>query len=128
MPWEVEYTNEFEEWWRGLTAEQQEQLEQAVMALSIGGPTLGRPMVDTLKGSSLPNLKELRVSAGGKLRVLFAFNPLRTAILLLGGDKSGRWSEWYRTAIFEAERLYAEHLRELREEGLWQDTGSSAIS
>jgi hypothetical protein len=99
-----------------------------VQELEVHGPALGRPLVDTLKGSQLPNLKELRVSKGGALRVLFAFNPLRTAILLLGGDKSGRWSEWYETAIPEAEMLYAEHLEELRKEGLWPDTGSSRTS
>ncbi|HEV8635462.1 MAG TPA: type II toxin-antitoxin system RelE/ParE family toxin [Chloroflexota bacterium] len=126
MPWEVEYTDEFAAWWDTLTAAQ--QVEQAVVALSLEGPALGRPLVDTIKGSRLPHLKELRVSKGGALRVLFVFNPLRTAVLLLGGDKSGRWAEWYQTAIPEAEKLYGVHLDELRKEGLWPDTGSSETS
>ena len=63
-------------------------------------------------------MKELRVSRSGTLRVLFAFDPRRMAILLVGGDKSGRWRSWYRTAILEADDLYDQHLRELRDEGL----------
>ena len=58
-------------------------------------------------------MKELRASRGGALRVLFAFDPLRSAILLLGGDKSGQWDEWYRTAVPRADDLYEEHLAEL---------------
>jgi hypothetical protein len=61
-------------------------------------------------------MKELR-PRGGHLRILFAFDPRRHAILLLGGDKSGKWSSWYETAIPEADRLYDEHLQELRDEG-----------
>src|ERR1035438_2003619 len=61
------------------------------------------------------NLKELG-PRGGHLRVLFAFDPRRVAILLLGGDKSGRWQAWYAETIPEAERLYSEHLAQLREE------------
>lgn len=59
-------------------------------------------------------MKELRVSKEGALRVLFAFDPRRHAILLVGGDKSGRWAEWYRLAIPEADDLYDAHLGELR--------------
>lgn len=105
MAWEVELTDQCRDWYWSLTED----------VLELEGPNLGRPLVDTLEGTSLPNLKELRVSKGGALRILFAFDPRRTAILLLGGDKSGRWSEWYRDTIPEAERLYAEYLRELEE-------------
>ncbi len=73
-------------------------------------------MVDTIEASRLPNLKELR-RRGGHLRVLFAFDPRRVAILLLGGDKRGRWKTWYVEAISQAERLYDEHLAQLRLEG-----------
>jgi hypothetical protein len=82
------------------------------------GPALGRPLVDTIVGSTLSNLKELRVSKSGALRILFVFDPLRQAVLLLGGNKTGRWEEWYREAIPEAERLYGIYLDELRQEGL----------
>jgi hypothetical protein len=68
-----------------------------------------------LVGSNLANLKELRA---GTIRVLFAFDPRRTAILLLGGDKRGQWSRWYLDAIPAAERIYARHLAEIeRQEG-----------
>ena len=63
-------------------------------------------------------MKELRASKGSALRILFAFDPRRHAILLLGGDKSGQWNEWYQTAIPEADDLYDTHLQELRDEGL----------
>lgn len=76
------------------------------------GPALGRPLVDTIAGSKLPNLKELRPgSAGGtEVRLLFIFDPQRRAVFLVGGDKAGKWSEWYKAAIPQAELAYAEHL------------------
>lgn len=117
VTWEVVYTNEFEAWWSGLTDEQQERIVAAVAVLERRGPSLGRPLVDTLTSSRLKNLKELRVSKDGSLRILFVFDPLRQAVLLLGGDKTGQWAAWYRHAIPEAERLYDEYLCELREEG-----------
>lgn len=119
MPWEVEYTNEFYEWWETLTSEQQERIDAVVRLLEERGPSLGRPYVDTIHNSNVPNLKELRVHQDGALRILFVFNPVRVAILLLGGNKSGQWSEWYKVAIPQAEGLYEEHLRELRKEGRW---------
>ena len=75
-----------------------------------------RPLVDTLGNSRLANLKELR-PRGGHLRVLFGFDPRRVAILLLGGDKTGAFTEWYVEMIPLAERLYDEHSAQLREEG-----------
>ena len=116
MTWEVEYTDEFNEWWETLTEDVQDSIDAAVEALEEGGPTLGRPFVDTLTGSRIPNLKELR-PLGTTVRVLFVFGPRRVAILLLGGDKEGRWQEFYAEAIPLAERLYEEHLDELRREG-----------
>lgn len=116
--WEVEFTDQFERWWTGLTASQQEALDVRVQLLSEFGPALGRPVVDTIRGSRRPHMKELRVSREGALRVLFAFDPRRHAILLLGGDKTGEWTAWYRRAIPEADDLYEAHLEELRREGL----------
>ena len=96
MPWVVERTDLVAGWWRGLDAEAQEALAAALLILQERGPALGRPLVDTLTGSHLANLKELRVSAGGRrLRVLFAFDPRRVAVLLVGGDKTGQWRSWY---------------------------------
>jgi hypothetical protein len=118
--WEVEYTHEFEDWWETLTIEQQEAIDDRVMLLAEHGPALRRPVVGDIKSSRHPNMKELRASKGGALRVLFAFDPRRHAILLLGGDKSGEWESWYRTAIPEADDLYDTHLQELGDEGLME--------
>lgn len=80
------------------------------------GPLLGRPMVDRITGSRLHNLKELRPGSSGEseVRILFIFDPVRNAVLLVAGDKSGRWHEWYREAIPMAEALYEAYLKEQR--------------
>lgn len=118
MQWEVEYTDEFGIWWDSLSGDQQEAIFSAVRVLTIRGPALGRPLVDTLRHSGHPNMKELRPGTAGSIRILFAFDPLRNAILLVGGDKSRRWSEWYKEFIPIADKLYDEHLRALQDEGL----------
>ena len=114
--WEVEYTDTFGSWWDELSEDEQDRVTSAVELLEQSGPALGRPLVDTLKGSRHPNMKELRPH-GGHMRVLFAFDPRRMAILLMGGDKSHRWSSWYAEAIPAADALYDEHLQALRDEG-----------
>lgn len=119
--WEVEYTDEFGKWWDGLTAEQQEALDDRVMLLTEVGPSLRQPVVGEITPSRHANMKELRVSKAGALRVLSACDPRRHAILLLGGDKSGRWKEWHDWAIPRADDLYDTHLEELRAEGLLDD-------
>jgi hypothetical protein len=116
--WEVEYTDQFGEWFAELTDAQQLAIANKIDELKEGGPNLGRPTVDTIVSSKLSNLKELRCTRKGYLRVLFVFDPRRTAILLLGGDKTGEWESWYKTAIPEAEALYTQYLEELRSEGL----------
>jgi hypothetical protein len=116
VPWEVEYTDEFGDWWESLTQDEQDRIAIAVAVLEEKGPGLGRPWVDTLEGSRHANMKELR-PRGGHLRILFVFDPRRFAILLLGGDKSGEWASWYEQAIPAADQLYDEHLSELRDEG-----------
>ncbi|MEU4577076.1 type II toxin-antitoxin system RelE/ParE family toxin [Nonomuraea sp. NPDC023979] len=90
------------------------QVVDAIDRLAEAGPSLGRPLVDTLEGSRVHNLKELRPGSAGRseIRVLFVFDPWRSAILLIGGDKSGDWSGWYRRAIPRAEELYAKYLAE----------------
>lgn len=67
----------------------------------------GPPLVDTIKGSALSNLKELRP------RLLFVFDPDRQAVILVGGDKAGNWSGWCRVAVPQAEQAYAEHLKRI---------------
>ena len=113
--WEVEHTDQFEIWWGKLAVDQQRRISAAVDLLIRDGPSLGRPYVDTVARSRHSNMKELRVST---LRILFAFDPLRKAILLLGGDKSGQWTRWYPRAIRRADDLYDQHLVSLRDEGL----------
>jgi hypothetical protein len=117
LVWEVEYTDEFGEWWETLTKDQQNFLDAAIDKLQIAGPALGRPLADTVSGSRYPNMKELR-PIGSHIRVFFAFDPLRTAILLIGGDKSGRWKKFYDEMIPVADALYEEHIEQLRREGV----------
>ncbi len=117
--WSVEVSDEFAAWYNSLTPEQQDALAGRIELLEQRGPDLKRPTVGEIVSSRhAPQMKELRVSECGQLRVLFAFDPCRTAILLLGGNKSGRWQDWYRKAIPEADRLYDDYLEELRSEGL----------
>jgi len=115
--WEIEGTDEFAEWYDGYSDEEQQAINGAVGKLQEHGPSLGRPLVDTLSHTRLPNLKELR-PPGAFIRVLFVFDPRRVAILLIGGDKQDRWSKWYREYIPIAERLYEDYVDELRREGL----------
>ena len=114
--WDIEGTDEFTAWYLALDAQDTVRVDAAVERLAEAGPALGRPLVDTLKTSRHPQMKELRPTAS--LRILFAFDPRRTAILLLGGDKRGQWSEWYQLMVPRADALYDEHLQTLHEEGL----------
>lgn len=116
--WEVEVTDQFLDWWTSLSAMQREAVTDRVDLLAERGPGLGRPVVDRIHGSRHHSMKELRAAKGGVLRVLFCFDPRRQAILLLGGDKSGGWNDWYSWAVPLADQLYDDYLRELDEEGL----------
>lgn len=115
--WEIEGTDEFAEWFGTLDAPDQEQLGAAISALERVGPALGRPFVDTIKGSRHSNMKELRPRSGN-IRVFFAFDPRRMAILLVGGDKTNRWQAFYAEMLPIADDLYDAHLAELQREGL----------
>ncbi len=116
MAWEIEYTEEFQTWWESLDADEQEDVAEKVKLLELSGPSLGRPHADTLaKQSRHANLKELRiVHRGDAYRVLFAFDPRRIAILLLGARKADQ--KWYKTAIPAADKLFDAHLRTLERE------------
>ncbi len=101
-----------------MTASQQDALAASVGVLEVRGPNLGRPHVDTVHGSKFSNMKELRTQVGGRpLRTLFAFDPRRTAILLIGGDKTGG-DRFYDRMIPLADQLFETHLKELDDEGL----------
>jgi len=118
VEWDVEYTDEFEEWWNGLTGEEQEDVRAKVILLRRDGPLLRRPHSDIIASSKHPNMKELIVQYSGKpYRVLYAFDPRRCAILLIGGDKTGD-ERWYKRFVPIADRLYDEHIATLKKEGL----------
>ncbi|HEY5879292.1 MAG TPA: type II toxin-antitoxin system RelE/ParE family toxin [Nakamurella sp.] len=116
--WEVRVTDEWLTWFRTVDHDSQALIVDAVDRLADAGPNLGRPLVDRLKGSGVHNMKELRPGSSrrSEIRILFVFDPWRSAILLVGGDKSGDWQGWYRRAIPEAEHLYGHCLNERRSE------------
>jgi len=117
MGWNVEGTDEFEAWFRSLDDAEDQAVSEAIDALVASGPGLGRPFVDSIKGSPIGNLKELRPKRNN-IRILFVFDPRRTAILLIGGSKTDDWDGWYKRNIPVAEGLYAVYLSELEKEGL----------
>jgi hypothetical protein len=85
-----------------------DRIAASIDLLSEIGPTLGRPLVDRIEGSSLSNLKELRPTSrqDAAIRILFAFDPSRNAVLLIAGDKAGNWKKWYQVAIPLAEERF----------------------
>ena len=90
MAWEVEFTDEFRDWWNSLSEEQQDDVAHSVRHLMEFGPALGFPHSSKVGSSRYAQMRELRTqSAGRPLRTLYAFNPLRSAILLIGGEKTG---------------------------------------
>lgn len=104
------------EWLVRLDKDSRAQVVAALEILQEQGSALGRPLVDRISGSRHQNMKELRPGSSGKseIRILFAFDPIRQAILLVAGDKSGQWQRWYRKNIPIADDLYDRHLKQLR--------------
>lgn len=118
MAWDIEGTDEFTVWYHALDDDfEVEAINEAVRRLASEGPGLGRPLVDRVHQSKYQNMKDLRPLAR-TLRILFIFDPRRTAILLLGGDKEGEWNAWYDRNVPRAEMIYETYQRELQEEGL----------
>ena len=116
MTWTLIYLDYYENWLNDQEEELQDEAFAQLEVLSQFGPTLGRPRVDTLKDSKLANLKELRFFfKGAPIRILFAFDPKKQGVIMLGGDKTGD-KRWYKTNIPIAEKLYAEHLDKQRKE------------
>jgi hypothetical protein len=109
--WKVEFHDEFLPEFREFSESVRLQVYALIEILAVFGPQLGRPQVDTLKGSKHPNMKELRFSAdNGAWRIAFAFDLRRQAILLVGGDKSGiSQRKFYRRLIEIAEHRFDEH-------------------
>ena len=109
--WDVKQTEEFQLWFEDLDAAAKEDIFASVRVLSEIGPSLGRPRVDTIKLSRHKNMKELRVQSRGRpFRIMFAFDPSRSAILLIGGNKQGN-KRFYELIISLAYRLYDRYLR-----------------
>lgn len=104
------------QWLLMLDESSRAQVVAALEILQEHGHALGRPLVDNISGSRHRNMKELRPGSSGKseIRILFAFDPIRQAILLVAGDKSGQWQRWYRKNIPIADELYDRHLEQLR--------------
>jgi hypothetical protein len=116
MSWNVEYTDQFGEWWDQLSEAEQESIAASVQLLEELGPHLSFPHSSGVKGSRYSHLRELRTQHEGRpYRTLYAFDPRRSAILLIGGDKTGD-DRWYETNVPLADRIYEEHLEELRKE------------
>lgn len=105
-------------WLASLDDDSREQVVAAIELLEDRGPQLGRPIVDTVTASRHHNMKELRPGSSGRseLQALFAFDPERSAIMLIAGDKAGNWARWYKKNIPVADDLFDDHLRRLRGE------------
>jgi hypothetical protein len=112
-------TPEFNRWLAGLSAERRAKVTAATELVTTRGWTLGRPHVDVIHGSRMHKLKELRIDRGA--RVLFAFDSNRNPVMLVGGDKTGKWNRWYPPVIRQAQRLYADHERSLGKEPPWRN-------
>lgn len=120
--WEIYLTDEVDQWLDDLRVVDPSSYDLVLAAVGLleqYGPALGRPVVDRIEGSNVHNMKELRPGSSGtsELRVLFVFDPWRSAILLVGGDKSAKWSSWYAQNIPLAEKLYQRYLLEREREG-----------
>lgn len=117
MPWEVEFTDEFGDWWDGLEEAAQDAIDRTVHLLETRGPRLPYPHSSDVRGSKHGNLRELRVQVGGDpYRVFYAFDPRRVAILLIAGNKGGD-GRFYERMVPRADRIYEQHLEELAREG-----------
>ncbi len=113
MAWDVEYTDEFEDWWHSLSEAEQSEIDAKVALLEEHGPLLPRPYADVIVPSRHANMKELRGKVEARhLRVLYAFDPRRTALLLIGGDKTGD-PKWYEKFVPVADDLFDQHLKRL---------------
>ncbi|WP_370691761.1 type II toxin-antitoxin system RelE/ParE family toxin [Bradyrhizobium sp.] len=113
MVWQVRFHDEFE--LQELPEEIQDELLARLKVLSEFGPQLGRPNVDTLNGSSFPNMKELRFRKDGLWRFAFAFDSLQQAIVLVGGDKEGEnQTRFYKSLVKVADARFSDHLRKIK--------------
>ena len=114
----IEYTDEFGQWWSNLTVTEQNDIAVVVMLLEEKGVSLGFPYSSKINGSKHSGMRELRIqSQGNPIRIFYMFDPRRTAILLIGGDKTGD-NRFYERFIPIADKLYNIYLQEIKREGL----------
>ena len=113
MAWEVEFSDEFEQWWDALTAAEQKSVDFTVTLLQEAGPALRMPYSSGVETSRHKHMRELRIQHQGRpYRGLYTFGPRRAAMLLIGGDKTGN-DRWYEEFVPLADAIYDRHLREL---------------
>ena len=120
MDWEIEVTDEFARWYEGLSEREQDDIASVVDLLAVEGVSLSRPQSASIANARNTHMRELIVQSGGRpLRVFYAFDPRQTAILLVGGDKTGISDRlFYGRYIRIADNLYDEYTAELEREGL----------
>ena len=115
MPWVIEFDEDFSAWFEAQDADAQDEIKANLIVLAEHGPALRRPRVGFIAGSQYPQMKELVVQyKGDPWRILFAFDPERHAVLLVGGDKTGD-RRWYKINIPIADARFKKHLDELEE-------------
>ncbi len=114
--WEIIETELFGNWFASIDLDAQEDIVVIAGILKEIGPKLGRPYVDTVEESKHKNMKELIVQSKGRpFRIFFAFDPKRTGVLLIGGDKTGK-KRFYKEMIPKADKLYSKYLEDLKNE------------
>lgn len=108
--WAILGSPEFLAWYQtSLTDDERDAIVATAIRLQMDGPALRRPLSGIIKGSRFSNMKEL-IPPAGNIRILYIFDPQRRAILLLGGDKTNNWADWYKASIPVAEGIYERHL------------------
>ena len=118
MLWNIEFTDEFEEWWVTLDEDEQVSIDAVVRVLEEMGPHLPFPYSSDIRGSRHGNMRELRIQhKGDPYRVLYAFDPRRVALLLVGGCKVGN-ERGYESHVPLADKIYDSHLEQLKKEGI----------
>lgn len=113
--WKVVYLSEFADWLEALPEDAQDSVDAMITLLKMEGPNLPRPYADVIHGSKLSNLKELRIQhRGHPYRAFYVFDPLRQAVVLCAGDKTGNDKRFYKEMMPLAESIYARYLLEKR--------------
>lgn len=124
MEWSVFYLSGFDRWLGALSSRDRAAVVATVRKLREWGPTLPYPYSSKVNGSKHGAMRELRVQVGGRpIRILYAFDPTRTAILILGGDKTGD-DRWYAVNVPKADKLYDTHLAEIATAGKKKTKGT----